>query len=315
MGFGYDRENNLWVGFTLRYRAMDLFMIKMLNFIFGHRLNKGNKLAALSRLIRWQIASRLLEGPIALPFVDNTFLFATQGMSGATGNWYCGLYEVAEMAFTLHFLREGDEFLDIGANIGSYTILAAGVSRANVISIEPIPDTMNHLKRNINLNSVADRVKCVCMGLSSQEGILNFSKNLDAMNHILEPDSSEIGLQVSVTTVDKLIGSNVPKLIKLDVEGHEYPVLKGAHRTLSDPKLLVLIIETNNSGIRYGYSNQDVITLMEGYGFKPVWYDPYNRKIIDQDLSQENTLFIRNQSEVEERIRSAKKFHLVNGLI
>ena len=104
-------------------------------------------------------------------------------------------------------------------------------------------------------------------------------------------------------------------LIKLDVEGHEFPVLKGAHIVLSDPRLCALIVETNNSGVRYGYSNQDVLTLMQGYGFEAVWYDPYTRKILVHDSSQENTIFIRNRGDIELRLASAKKFKLVNGYI
>ena len=290
-------------------------MFKMLQFIFSHPLNKGKFFASLSRLVRWQIASRLLDGPIALPFVNNTFLFATKGMSGATGNWYCGLYEVAEMGFVLHLLKPEDLFLDIGANVGSYTVLAAGVSRANVISIEPIPQTMSHLQRNVTLNDIRERVEFVCMGVSNQVGTVEFTSNLDAMNHILESGSSDIGVQVEVTTVDTLIGSNVPMLIKLDVEGHEFPVLKGAHNVLSDPRLCALIVETNNSGVRYGYSNQDVFTLLQGYGFEAVWYDPYSRRIVVHDSSQENTIFIRNRGDIELRLASAKKFKLVNGYI
>lgn len=49
-------------------------------------------------------------------------------MTGATGNWYCGLQEYEDMSFVLHALRPGDLFVDVGANIGSYSILAAGGS-------------------------------------------------------------------------------------------------------------------------------------------------------------------------------------------
>jgi len=70
-------------------------------------LNANGKLAALWRVLCWQIASRLMQGLIALPFVQGTTLFARRGMTGATGNWYCGLHEVHEMAFVLHLLRGG----------------------------------------------------------------------------------------------------------------------------------------------------------------------------------------------------------------
>lgn len=101
-------------------------MLNTLKFIWSHPLNAYGRWAALGRFARWQAASRLLAGPIALPFVEETRLFASKGMTGATGNWYCGLHEYAEMAFVLHFLRDSDLFVDVGANVGSYTVLVGG---------------------------------------------------------------------------------------------------------------------------------------------------------------------------------------------
>jgi hypothetical protein len=64
-------------------------------------------------------------------------------MTEATSNWYCGLHEYRNMAFVLYALREHEHFLDIGANIGIYTILAAGGVGCRVTSVEPIPTTFN----------------------------------------------------------------------------------------------------------------------------------------------------------------------------
>lgn len=101
-------------------------LFRSVRFVWNHPLNRSARFAALGRVIRWQIASRLVPGPIALPFVKDTYLFATRGMTGATGNWYCGLHEYEDMSFVLHTLKPGDLFVDVGANIGSYSVLAAG---------------------------------------------------------------------------------------------------------------------------------------------------------------------------------------------
>ena len=60
-------------------------------------------------------------------------------MTGATGNIYTGLHEFEDMMFLLHLLRPGDIFVDAGANIGSYTVLASAVVGAKSISFEPVP--------------------------------------------------------------------------------------------------------------------------------------------------------------------------------
>ena len=59
-------------------------------------------------------------------------------MTGATGNIYAGLHEFVDMAFCLHLLRSGDLFVDVGANIGSYTVLASKVAGANSVTLELI---------------------------------------------------------------------------------------------------------------------------------------------------------------------------------
>ena len=80
-------------------------------------------------------------------------------MTGVTGNIYAGLHEFADMAFVLHFLRAGDLFADVGANVGSYTILASGVVGCRTVAFEPDPVTAAALERNINLNKIAERVE------------------------------------------------------------------------------------------------------------------------------------------------------------
>jgi hypothetical protein len=105
-------------------------------FIIDHPLSRGRKLANLSRFARWQIAARVARGPVAVQFVNSAQLFAIPGMAGATGNVYVGLHEFADMSFVLHFLRPNDLFVDVGANIGSYTVLASAAVGANCVSFE-----------------------------------------------------------------------------------------------------------------------------------------------------------------------------------
>ena len=87
-------------------------------------------------------------------------------MTGATGNWYCGLHEHDDMGFALHFLRATDCLFDIGANVGSYTVLAAGGAGARVVAVEPIPSTFRALRANVRLNDLDDRVTCSTSALA-----------------------------------------------------------------------------------------------------------------------------------------------------
>jgi FkbM family methyltransferase len=290
-------------------------LTKVAKYIWNHPLNADHRLSAIGRFARWQLASRLLPGPVGLPFVDDTRLFVTRGMTGATGNWYCGLHELQEMAFVLHLLRPGDLFLDAGANIGSYSVLASGVVGARTIAVEPIPATFANLERNLLLNDTGELARYLQIGLSDRPAKLRFTADLDTVNHVMIDGEGGIGIEVDVSTVDEIVGVQTPLLMKIDVEGHELPLLRGASKTLSADDLLAVIMETNNSGARYGNSDHDLFRLMADHGFSAFSYDPFARTLSPATAGTANTIFARDVGRVEERTKFAPRRRLINGTI
>ena len=107
-------------------------------FINKHPLASRNRSLAIANWLRWQISSSILKMPVIFPWIGQSKLVSERGMTGATGNIYAGLHEFVDMAFCLHLLRSGDLFVDVGANIGSYTVLASKVAGANSVTLEPI---------------------------------------------------------------------------------------------------------------------------------------------------------------------------------
>ena len=100
-------------------------LLRTLQVIVQHPLNASDRPGSLLRYAKWQVGSRLVPGPVIVPFVNDTVFIAAPGMTGVTQNIYTGLSDFFDCAFLLHFLREGDLFVDIGANVGIYTVLAA----------------------------------------------------------------------------------------------------------------------------------------------------------------------------------------------
>jgi hypothetical protein len=96
-------------------------------------------------------------------FANDTRLLVCRGMVGATGNLYVGLQEFEEMAFMLHQLRPDDVFVDVGANVGAYTLLA-GTAGARCVAFEPVPATFRALRDNVRLNGLQTRVRVVRSG-------------------------------------------------------------------------------------------------------------------------------------------------------
>lgn len=292
-------------------------ILRSLLFVLRHPLNRGRPASALARWLRWQLGSRLMPGPVLVPFVDQIGLLVRPGMTGATGNVYCGLHEFEDMALVLHALRPGDLFIDIGANVGSYSMLA-GVAGATVLAIEPIPDTFSWLARNIGVNALADRVHALNLGLGRNESLLRFTGGLDTVNHVLaDGESAEDVLEVPVRTLDAVLEGRSPTLIKIDVEGFETEVLAGAVRALADPGLVALIMELNGSGARYEFDEDALHRDLLGRGFTTYRYRPFERVLEPLHGARSgggNTLYVRDLGRLRERVRAAGRFRLGTGV-
>jgi hypothetical protein len=139
-----------------------------------HPLTSDAPLRAWFRFAKWQIRSRL-QREITFTWIGDQKLVVRHGMTGATCNIYAGLHEPFDMMVPLHFLRRGDLFLDIGANIGSYTVLASGVCKAKTFAFEPDPDTICHLKKNIDVNKLNELVTVYECTLGANPGDIAFT--------------------------------------------------------------------------------------------------------------------------------------------
>lgn len=284
-------------------------IIKIISFIIRHPFNKNDKFSALLRFIKWQINVRLNPYPVLYPFTENTTLLIQKGMTGATGNLYCGLVEYEDMSFLLHLLRESDLFADVGANIGAYTILASGEIGSQTLAFEPIPDTYKKLMDNVNINRLGHKVQACNIGIGKEKGKIKFTASLDTVNHVAYDDSGS-QIEVDVDTLDNLL-SNIPTLIKIDVEGFETEVIFGADRLLSDTALKAIIIELNGSGLNYGFKDEDIHEKILSYGFKPFMYNPATRSLSElKSFGKDNTLYLRDIPFIDERVKTARKVRI-----
>jgi FkbM family methyltransferase len=240
-----------------------------------------------------------------------------KGMTGATGNIYLGLHDFSEMGFLLHFLEEDDLFGDIGANIGSYSILASGVNGAKTIAFEPSLSTFNQLRKNIEANKLENRITTYNVALGANEGKLCFTTGLDTVNHVLpdsEVEKNNNCTEIRVTTLDNVLPeSQVPLLVKIDVEGFETEVIKGMEKTLQKKALKGIIIELNGSGMRYGYDENLIHEKLLSTGFEPYEYNPYKRKFhLIKGYGNTNTLYLRDINFIEQRVSKGRAIKIFN---
>lgn len=146
--------------------------------------------------------------------------------------------QLAEAARLLASLAPGSDCLDIGAHAGLYSLLFARRAR-RVYAFEPLPANLAWLARTLARNRVANAV-IVPWAVSDAEGPLRFSEGAHSSEGRLDPDG---GLPVYATTCDAFCAANgaKPALLKIDVEGAEAAVLRGAAGLLraSRPALLL----------------------------------------------------------------------------
>ena len=140
-------------------------------------------------------------------------------------------------------VKDGDLFVDIGANIGNHSIFMAAISNCDVVSIEPNKHLATAFSETIKLNNFSKKIDLIEKGIGQNAGHAAFQKeipnNLGAQK--LGKTNSSNG-DIELTTLDDLNFDNSLKLLKIDVEGMEMEVLRGGEKTI-EKDLPIIYIE------------------------------------------------------------------------
>jgi hypothetical protein len=154
------------------------------------------------------------------------------------------------------------------------------------------------------------------IGVGCETGVIQFTSDMDTVNHALAAgEKHPKTIDVKMSTLDELLKDESPTVMKIDVEGYETSVLEGAFEILGKNTLHSVIMELNGSGSRYHYDELKIVKLMYDYGFKTYSYNPLSRTLISLDGKNQttgNTLFIRNQDKVIDRLKNSPMVS-VNG--
>lgn len=268
-------------------------------------LTKSNPFWALMKYLYINFLLYVLKREVTITYLNGIKAKVKKG-DGIVGNYHSGLHEASDSLFLMHLLREGDSFLDIGANVGHYTLLAGLYSKCKVTAIEPIPSTFERLSNNvkINKNNWKHQPELLNIGLSNESGELVFTNQQFTTNKV---STSGHGVKVKVSTLDEICTNQVPDFIKIDVEGYEWFVLNGGLNTLSNSKLKLILIELNESGKNFNIQDEQIIHLLKDKGFLPYVFDLETKAFAEIDFkntNQFNTLFIKDLDFVCNRIRT-----------
>jgi FkbM family methyltransferase len=166
-------------------------------------------------------------------------------------DYYFGLCDQVELRLIRRLLSRGGDFVDVGAHVGLYTVATAQHMSGQVLALEPNPHARELLKENVELNDCRN-VTVEGVAASSEHGYqaLHLPEHGDSSWSTLDDDRLDdtTAIDVETATLDAEVerASLRPVVVKIDVEGHEVNVLRGAPRVLARrPALLVELVEQN----------------------------------------------------------------------
>ncbi len=196
-----------------------------------------------------------------------------------TSDWIklWGEHERRTERFLLDAMKGGGTFLDLGANIGYFSLLIAHEygARCHSIAFEPNPPIFRLLAEGVRVSRHAGALAAVPLAISDRGGRLDFVVDPENTGHSHLATAGEAGAKESVEVVvlDEWLAANPPPsriaAIKLDVEGCELNALRGMERMLREhrPAIVVEVIEDHLRA--FGASIAAVAEFLKGLGYDP----------------------------------------------
>ncbi len=185
--------------------------------------------------------------------------------------FFDGFYEPELVDWLREELHPVDVFWDVGANIGAMTLVAAPRCHT-VVAFEPEPRTLAHLRLNIAANKLRN-VSVQDVALADEEGVIELCPgpaSNSGMNSICRKVSDGATVSIRTSRADTLVKRDhipLPNLMKIDVEGAEELVFRGATDVLSFEGLRAIVFEAQD-GADHKPANEKLLTLLDRHGFR-----------------------------------------------
>ena len=197
-------------------------------------------------------------------------------------------YEPQLSATCVSNINPNRDAIDVGANIGFHTVLFSKILNGRrILSIEPTPNALIRLNKNIKLNKIEEKVIVFSGVVSDSSGereikIIFGREEYSSMGEMIHPsilNSKFDKIKVLSKTIDELVTENNldPGFIKIDVEGMEHIVIKGMNNVLKYNKPVILAELSDPLLKRNGSSSIEVINQIKSYGYKIT--DPLFKKL------------------------------------
>lgn len=220
-----------------------------------------------------------------------------------------GPYENFQAKVLLDLARVSSEFLDIGANMGYYSLTAFKVNPdIKIHAFEPQPNIFSVLSKNVSLNYLNEKVALHNCGLGSKKSVATMFIPLftgsggGSLANLHQDEGTPREVEVEVKVLDEYLGSDSnPDLIKIDVEGFEYEVVSGGIELITQSKPTIVIELLRKWMKPFGKHPQDVVNLLVSKGYQVYAISSVSLTQItriDDETTETNFVFVHSTNTI-----------------
>jgi FkbM family methyltransferase len=263
----------------LRNAEMGLIrsVVRTGKYIWLHPANRSRKGDAVLRALLWQVSKRLTGRHLDLPVFGGLILRCYPNSTSASAMIYSGgMADYDEMNFIRRYLRPGDGFIDIGANIGVYTLLAASIvgERGRVESFEPGIQAVERLRENVQMNRLS-QVTIHPVAVGERTEIVRFQSGRDTTNRMAGASGEVPGesKEVQCIDLDSRFQNVAFAMGKIDIEGAEPAALRGASSMLERFNPPVWLLEINGLLRTYGITEDQFAAWLAERRYRLAFFD------------------------------------------
>jgi len=221
---------------------------------------------------RWYISRFLRSQPQIIQVVHGHKMLVDISIEGIPKKLFLyGIHEPQSTRIFSEIIPKNAKVVDVGANIGYYALIEARVAQ-KVYAIEPEPNNLELLRKNIALNSYEDILEVHQFAVSDRMGVASLEISDIPNRHRLQVPSaiqSRMAIEVETTTLDAFLENKNIDVIRMDLEGAEWLVINGMKKILRNGKPLILFIEVHREFLSdYGGDARKLLELLFDSGFK-----------------------------------------------
>ena len=248
---------------------------RFVRFVAYHPSGIGNRLSALARFVVRQVHKRITGHPLLVGWEGFELAVGTHSTSAAAA-YYLGRSDWWEFDFIERFVRPGDTVVDVGANVGVYSLFLAKAVGPDgvVVASEPDPENAAALQENLSRNRL-HHVRILQTALGDHDGVAPFKAGLRTVSRFANPGDGDT-VMVRMTTLDSVLGTAEPVFVKIDVEGFEDAVIRGSRALMQRgfPKVWQLEVDA-----RRVEQSTRLAAALAPFGYRFLSWDPAGARL------------------------------------